>query len=238
MLYAYCVVEELSQVAAGVSGLVGAEIKPIANSGLVALVSEFEGDTVPVQRENVMTHDSVVGSVLMKSTPLPFRFGTLATNEQMVNFLATRGKALKAKIDEVRDCVEMSVKVIWTPLEVGAGSEVTDQAAGPGAAFLRAKRREILGDEAVVSAANQLNTWLHNKIIGFVRAEEVTVRPSQKLVLAASHLVERTQIAVYQQAVKEAMEEKRDLHFLTSGPWAPYSFVNIDLEFKTQFGVS
>jgi hypothetical protein len=108
----------------------------------------------------------------------------------------------------------------------------------PGAAFLLAKRRQILGDEALVAAAAQLNSWLKDRMSHFVRLEEVTVRPSQKLVLAASHLVERPQLANYQNAVKRAVEERRDLHFLSSGPWAPYSFVNIDLEFKTHFGVS
>jgi len=32
--------------------------------------------------------------------------------------------------------------------------------------------------------------------------------------------------------------ERPELHFLTSGPWPPYTFANIDLEFETQFGVS
>ncbi len=239
MFYAYCLVEDRVEIAEGVSGLTGAVIESIENYGLVALVSEFGGDTVPIKRENVMTHDAVVGSVLMTSTPLPFRFGTLSTSEQMVNFLASRRSALKAKFEEVRDCVEMSVKVIWTPAQVdSAVSDVIDQTADPGALFLRAKRREILGDEALVHAAKQLNSWLHDKVSHFVRAQEITVRPSQKLVLAASHLVERSQIAAYQQVVKDAVADRRDLHFLTSGPWAPYSFVNIDLEFKTQFGVS
>jgi hypothetical protein len=38
--------------------------------------------------------------------------------------------------------------------------------------------------------------------------------------------------------LKLARGERAELRFLTSGPWPPYSFANIDLEFKTQFGVS
>jgi hypothetical protein len=33
-------------------------------------------------------------------------------------------------------------------------------------------------------------------------------------------------------------DERPELHFLVSGPWPPYTFANIDLEFETQFGVS
>jgi hypothetical protein len=239
MLYAYCVVDEHVQVVELPTGLDGAEIKAIQNNGLVALVSEFAGDAASITRENVMSHDALVGRVLLEVTPLPFRFGTLASHEQIISFLNSREKALKVKLEEVRNSVEMSVKVIWTPLKTDTASfDVADETDSPGAAFLKAKRREILGDEALVDAAKQLSLWLHDKTSQFVSAEDVAIRPSQKLVVAASHLVERSRIEDYQQAVKQAVDERPDLHFLVSGPWAPYSFVNINLEFKTHFGVS
>jgi gas vesicle protein GvpL/GvpF len=53
-----------------------------------------------------------------------------------------------------------------------------------------------------------------------------------------SHLVERDAVDEYRRLVDRARAERPELHFLLSGPWAPYSFANIDLEFKTQFGVS
>jgi len=133
----------------------------------------------------------------------------------------------------------MSVKVIWSPRTPSSAEQPEDDSReGPGALFLRAKRLEILGDEALVADANQLSSWLESAITPFVRAKQATIRPSQKLVLSASHLVEREQLVSYQAALKAAVDERRDLHFLLSGPWAPYSFVNIDLEFKTHFGVS
>ena len=36
----------------------------------------------------------------------------------------------------------------------------------------------------------------------------------------------------------EARKTRPELHFLVSGPWPPYTFSNIELEFKSQFGVS
>ena len=71
-----------------------------------------------------------------------------------------------------------------------------------------------------------------------VRDEHVTVRPSERLLLAAAHLVERVNIQKYRARVAEARQNRPELHFLVSGPWPPYTFANIELEFKTQFGVS
>jgi hypothetical protein len=58
------------------------------------------------------------------------------------------------------------------------------------------------------------------------------------MVLAAAHLVERGRLPAYRKGLGAARTERPDLHFLISGPWPPYSFANIDLEFNSQFGVS
>jgi len=57
-------------------------------------------------------------------------------------------------------------------------------------------------------------------------------------VVAAAHLVERDKIPQYKERLAAARKNRPELHFLFSGPWPPYSFANIELEFKTQFGVS
>jgi len=55
---------------------------------------------------------------------------------------------------------------------------------------------------------------------------------------AAAHLVERSTVQAYREKVSEAVKRRPELHFLVSGPWPPYSFANIELEFLTQFGVT
>jgi hypothetical protein len=79
---------------------------------------------------------------------------------------------------------------------------------------------------------------LHDHVDALIRDEQVTMRPSEKLVLAAAHLVERDRIPQYREKMTAARKNRPQLHFLFSGSWPPYSFANIELEFKTQFGVS
>ncbi|HVI71017.1 MAG TPA: GvpL/GvpF family gas vesicle protein, partial [Pyrinomonadaceae bacterium] len=192
---------------------------------------------VQVTRENALAHAAVVRSILDRTTPLPFRFGTLVTEQQLVNYLSARKPALEIKLAEVRGCVEMSVKIIREPTaQESAPDENVDQ--GTGTSFLAQKRREILGGEQSAAEAATVSTWLHDKVGGLIRTEHVTLRPTEKLILAAAHLVERAKVKKYRENMAEACQSRPDLHFLLSGPWPPYSFANIELEFKTQFGVS
>jgi hypothetical protein len=200
------------------------------------LVTDFNADTVAVTRENALDHAAVVRSVLDRTTPLPFRFGTLVTEQQLRSYISARKPALQTRFAHVRGCVEMSVKVIRElsdEIKTQSRDEITT-----GTSFLEEKRREILGSEQKTAEAREIETWLHEQVGGLIRDEQVTIRPSEKLVLAAAHLVERDKIGQYKEKTAAARKNRPELHFLFSGPWPPYSFANIELEFKTQFGVS
>jgi len=235
-LYAYCLVEDLDTLDAPVRGISGAAVRLIKMDELGILVSDSESDAVPVTHENALTHAAVVRSVLDRTTPLPFRFGTLVTEQQLSSYISARKPALLTKLAHVRGAVEMSVKIIWQlPTENGEEQPITQSA---GATFLAEKRREILGDERRSAQASTISAWLRETVTSLVRDEQVKVRPAEKLVLSAAHLVERTIIPKYRETMAAARQARPDLRFLWSGPWPPYSFANIELEFKTQFGVS
>jgi hypothetical protein len=66
----------------------------------------------------------------------------------------------------------------------------------------------------------------------------VSLCPTEKLIVAAAHLVDRKKVTKYRERLAEARKTRPELHFLVSGPWPPYTFSNIELEVKTRFGVS
>lgn len=241
-LYLYCFVDDDIELETLVftgerEGITGSLVTVYSVDDFLLLVSDFAGTSVPVTRENVLKHAAVVGGLLTETTPLPFRFGTLATREELDNYLDARRDALKAKLTLVRGCVEMSVKIIWDRdwVEEPAPSA---ELIKPGTAFLKEKRRELLGSEARVREAKKIAEWLDERLRGVVREKTFQTNTTEKLLVTAAHLVERGSIDEYRTRLKNARLERPELHFLASGPWPPYSFANIDLEFKTQFGVS
>jgi hypothetical protein len=219
-------------------GISGAPVRLIKIDNLAVLISDTNIDAVPVTRENALAHAAVVRSLLVQTTPLPFRFGTLVTEQQLSNYVSSHKSALEKKLAHVRGCVEMSVKIIWEARD-GKNTETPNpERQGAGTTFLAEKQREILGDEQRAKQAAEVAGWLRAGISGLTRDERVTVRPSERLLLSAAHLVERGNIPLYRARIVEARKNRPELHFLVSGPWPPYSFANIELEFSSQFGVS
>lgn len=239
-LYVYCLAEkpaaQFAALAAPVVGISGENVEVFEREGLSLLVSRFEAESALVTRENVLTHDSVVRSVLSETTPLPFRFGSVVTEQQLVSYLRTHREKLEMKLAQVRGCLEMSVKIIWQTDESKSGSASDD--LGPGAAFLHQKQREIMGGEHRGEKARQVSSWLSEQVEGLAKQEEVSLCPTEKLIVAAAHLVSRQDVAKYRERLSKARKTRPELHFLVSGPWPPYTFSNIELEVKTGLGVS
>jgi len=237
-LYAYCLSDEVTSDA--LDEITGIEDRParlICYESIKAVVSDMNSERVAVTRENVLAHDSVIRQVLRSQTPLPFRFGMVASASQLADYIASQRTGLLSQLARVRDSVEMSVKVIWDAQTVkrAASERAVDslaankaEASGPGAGFLRTKQDEIIRDEALKAQAERIRDWLCEALDGSVRETVARTLPSEVMVLAASHLVERARLKDYRARLAQAKEARSDLRFLTSGAWPPYSFCNLD----------
>jgi hypothetical protein len=238
-LYAYCLSDEVRERAIEtVKGVAGARARLLWCGEIGAVVSEFDGEQAAVTRENVLAHEGVVRRVLVETTPLPFRFGTIVSERQLQSYIGAQQTSLTAQLERVRGCVEMSVKVIWNPesmseedagrrdSQAGGARAGVQAAQGSGTAFLLAKRREILGDELLKKRAAELALWLGECLKDVVRETKVSLQPNEALVLSAAHLVERARLDEYRESIARARSLRRELHFLTSGAWPPYSFTS------------
>ncbi|HKC64940.1 MAG TPA: GvpL/GvpF family gas vesicle protein [Pyrinomonadaceae bacterium] len=238
-LYAYCLGDEVTdQMVESVAGLSEAKPRVVRCGEIVAVVSEFGDEQVKVTRENVLAHERVVRRVLAETTPLPFRFGTVTSDAKLRSYIDSQRDSLKAQLERVRGCVEMSVKVIWNleavRREVAASFEQESKAIeaggtrkGSGTAFLVMKRSEIFGEHTIKERAAEIADWLNESLKGTVREARVTVEPTAPLVISAAHLVERVRLKEYRDALDVARILRSELHFLTSGAWPPYSFTSV-----------
>ena len=246
-LYVYCLVELTQTLPDALHGIGGVLVRRLEIADFCFLVSDFAERVVPVTRENALAHAAVVQSVLKVTTPLPLRFGTLTAEQQLQNYAHAKREALHAKLEQVRGCVEMNVKIISDRDWMEASPAINTQES-PGTAFLSEKRREILGGEARGAEAKHVAEWLEGQLRDLVSGKDIKTDPAAsvnstakalgKLLLTGAFLVERERVEEFRNKAHEVRRQRPDLHFLVSGPWAPYSFTNMDLEFKTHFGVS
>lgn len=237
-LYVYCLAENPVRVNNTPLGVSGEPVRIVEfEEDLSALVSVYRADAFQVSRQNALAHHEVVRSISEQTTPLPARFGTVVTVEQLRTYVSTHHQAIRAKLAHVRGRIEMTVRMIRTA-ETSHESK-NENEPGPGTAFLLEKRREIRREEAGAAQKDELSAWLREKLGDLIKEEKISFTPSETVILArADHLIERVNVQEYRTTMAEAIQERPDIRFMVSGPWPPYSFANIELEFSSQFGVS
>jgi len=234
-LYAYCLYADLDAFDNSVPGVSKAAVRVLKIEDISVVVSDCEA--VPVTQENMLAHATVVRAVFTRTTPVPFRFGTLATEQQLRSFITTNKRALANKLAHLRGCVEMDLKTTWQSSHHSPTKP--NPAAGPGTAFLMEKRRELVGDDQALAERVELSTFFRTELGSLVKEERIGLQPLEKTTLTkVYHLVESAKIKEYRARMEELRAQRPELQLEVSGPWPPYSFANIELEFGSQFGVS
>ena len=244
-LYVYCLCDASEAEAfEGAVGLGSAPVSILKFGRVAAIVGDMEeGGRVAATGDNVAAHNLVCSRSLAVATPLPSRFGARVTAARLAEYVTANEDALVSVLARVRGCVEMGVKIrdgstnakgesrkakAGSRNAEGCSEKDGDARVGSGTAFLLAKQREILGDESLKLRAEELAAWLDRRVSGLARESAVRLHPSESLVVRAAHLVERGRLTEYRERVRSLGEERPALQFLTSGPWPPYSFSDIE----------
>lgn len=119
--YIYAIIEADQPQDFGNSGIGGRgdKVYSVHHDGLAAVVSSSPIVKYPVSRDNTMAHQKVLEEVMRKFTLLPVRFCTIAENENDIKekVLKARCREFKNLLWEMKDKIELGIRVVWTNME-------------------------------------------------------------------------------------------------------------------------
>jgi hypothetical protein len=208
------------------TGLAGAPLEGIREDGLLAVISRHAELPEIGAVDALWAHEHVVERLMAERTVLPVRFGSrLAGEADLRDELVTRRDDLLVGLDRVRGRVELAVRAMSAtgpprrearrPAIAGAGDD-----RHSGREYVRARLE--LRDRAEAAGAA-----LHEPLAALAVAE--SRRPGRVAceVLRASYLVERQLVGEFRAMAQRLQREYRDTTVLCTGPWPPYSFVEV-----------
>lgn len=202
--YVYGVVEAGEGVELETDAVGGAErVYTIEHSRLGAVVSDI--DTTDPERtdEDARRHDDVLRELMDGGarTIVPMQFGMVFDNDRALKNVLRGGRpAFRRALSDVEGRVELGLKLVREE-----GAEVDGEAV-----------RQAVDDELEELAADSVEEGLF----------------SDRLVLNRSYLVDRENREAFDEAIgrlEERFEEEGDLLVQYTGPFAPYSFVDVHI---------
>jgi gas vesicle protein GvpL/GvpF len=217
MLHLYGIVEERPSVG---DALDGAPLASVAVRGLAAVVSEHDALEDEPTEEALWRHESVLEALMEDGPVLPVRFGVRFDDAESLRAeLASRHEALRVALAHVRGRVELGVRLLEHAEEETTAPP--DPSAGPGTRYLleRLERRRRAGRRAAP---------VRNELSRLAVAERARVLPRPHTLLAASYLVEASQVPAFRERTAALQRELPDVALVCTGPWPPYNFVDGD----------
>jgi hypothetical protein len=223
-----------------VEGIGGAPLQEVRSYGLAALVSDLGERELVLGREEMTTHARVLERALESGTVLPMRFGVVMDGEEAVRqtLLEAHRAELDDQLREMAGKVELRLRAVYE--EASVMGEVVRE--NPEIARLRESLRGAPEDatyyariqlgEMVAAAAERKREQdarqMLDRLRGLALATEIGESSDPRIVLNASFLVERDQMAEFDALVDEiGREQAARMRLKYTGPLPPHSFVRL-----------
>jgi hypothetical protein len=214
VLYVYAISDE-------VPSRLGRGRRTVESAGLQVTVGETAAAPA-VTPEALQDHDAVVRRLSVRCPALlPARFGWVAADDAEVRAaLAPHAASLRASLDLVRGCVQMTLRVF------GDTRPAAPAPSAPPGAAASAGTRYLLQRADVLRAAESLPELapLRAHLAPMLRASREERHDAGGLLGTAYHLVERRRLRAYRAVVRKTAGALSPLRLHVTGPWAPYAF--------------
>lgn len=213
MIYLYAITEPDASAPA-CRGLDDAPLEFVAVAEVAGLYSSHEWIEPRPQPESLWRHEEVVEAALGGGAALPARFGTtFADARSLAAALEPHAQTLREQLERLRGCVELAVRVGFP--------EAEQTVPASGRAYLETKLSRKRRNEAVVAETlaplSELATCARTNE-GRSAGEDI----------CASYLVPRGWVEPFVEKVRTLAENSPQLALSCTGPWPPYSFVELE----------
>jgi len=236
--YAYCITEKLAFPELlrhrkpipmdAVAGIAGNQVFLYPASDLAVIVSEHSAEDHLNERAAV-DHARVIADCFKSSTVLPFRFGTVfSDDESLRRSIRSNQRQFLTNIDRLRGKAEMHLKVMLDDCcreQLRAHSQQSTN-TGTGKEYLAQLRENATRQRERQTKARAVSVQMHRMFSPL--AEEVTCRRTDagKMLLDIAHLIDNKGVERYQNKYSSASVLMKDCQMQLSGPWPPYHFVH------------
>lgn len=207
-----------------VSGISGNQVFLYPASDLAVIVSEHNPEESFTQKAAV-DHARVIADCFKLSTVLPFRFGTIfSDDESLRRSIRSNHRQFLTNIERLRGKAEMHLKVT---LDDCCRDQIRNASLDRvGKEYLSNLRETATRQRERQTKARAVSVQMHRMFAPL--DEEISCRrtDSGKMLLDIAHLIDHKCVERYQNKYSSASLLMKDCQMQLSGPWPPYHFVH------------
>ena len=233
--YAYCIGEkqafpELARhrkpvPLESVFGVSGNQVFLYPASDLAVVVSEHNPQETLNQKSGV-DHARVIADCFQHSTVLPFRFGTIfSDDESLRKSIRSNQRQFLGNIDKLRGKTEMHLKIFVDDC-CAPRDRTPPGGEGVGREYLSNLRESASRARERQTRARAVSFQMHRLFLPLDEEVSCRLMDNGKMMLDIAHLIDRKCVERYHNKFVTTSAMMRDCQMQLSGPWPPYHFVH------------
>jgi hypothetical protein len=233
--YAYCIGEKQNFPALArhrkpvpmesVLGVSGNQVFLYPASDLAVVVSEHNPQEAFCQKSGV-DHARVIADCFRHSTVLPFRFGTVFHDDEILRkSIRSNQRQFLGNIDKLRGKTEMHLKIF---VDDCCSKEIEKHLASEsvGRAYLSNLRENASRARERQTRARAVSFQMHRLFQPLDEEVSCRLMDNGKMLLDIAHLIDRKCVERYQNKFATTSAIMHECQMQLSGPWPPYHFVH------------
>jgi hypothetical protein len=211
------------------TGLNGLLLNSIRYKNLQAAVSDLDFE-LKAAEQHVLQHEAAIEALMLQSTVLPFRFGTVFSSEQTVQEMLSHYETdFHDNLNRLHGKAEFGVKVI-RPADAAAKKDTPQLDADSGTsgkAYLMKKFEAYQAQKTLEASAADVIAAIDAAFSPIAAEKQLEQLKTETLILNAAYLIEQGQRSEFAKACEVVRTAHPELKYLFSGPWPPYSFIRL-----------
>lgn len=233
---------ELSDLMKGIQGISDSTLYALSFNDISVAVSDFTSSKFTINKEVAIDFARVIEELSQSVTLLPIRFGTFLQTDEFINqLLINHYDSFIKNIKQVDNKYEFGLKVFWDyekcseqirvkleSEEVKTSDYFASSTIHTNYLFDKIKKHRL--EAALLKYVEQLIEEISRHLVQINPHCKFKKMVTNSIILDAVFLVEKSKKDEFIQTIEVIKQQQADLNLLLTGPWPPYSFVDIVID--------
>lgn len=236
--------EKLNTLLIAMKGISGANLYAVSIDEISAVVSDIKRADFIADKKNAIEYAGVIENMAQQFTLLPMRFGSIMNSTEIIsNMLEKNYSGFQKNLQKVENKSEFGLKIFCDTgklkAELNLKSEetsetsqnpVTENKNSVFKEYINQKLKAHRLEETLMGYIDSVIAEFNGFLIELNAEKKIKKMTTATTIIDAVFLIEKDKKAKLVRAIEDMQGKYSELNFILTGPWPPYSFVDVTLK--------
>jgi len=236
--------EKLNTLLIAMKGISGANLYALSIDEISAVVSDIKRADFIADKKNAIEYAGLIENMAQQFTLLPMRFGSIMNSTEIIsNMLEKNYSGFQKNLQKVENKSEFGLKIFCDTgklkAELNLKSEETSETSQKPVTenknsvfkeYINQKLKAHRLEETLMGYIDSVIAEFNGFLIELNAEKKIKKMTTATTIIDAVFLIEKDKKAELVRAIEDMQGKYSELNFILTGPWPPYSFVDVTLK--------